>query len=269
MQIDWIASKTSDNFFYLLHHDGAAALVDPVDHASAIDAVRARGLSLTYVLNTHWHPDHVSGDDAVLAAFPDAELLVPAAEADLIANLVERAPDRLLSGGDTIALGGAALDVVSTPGHTVGHVSFAFDHHLVSGDTLFAAGAGNVRFGGDPGVLFATFRDVLAPMPDATTLYPGHDYLARNLEFALSLEPGRAPVEAALEAARAKPDRALTPPTLGQERAVNPFMRFDDPDLLAALEAAHPDLVASTRAEHTDDPHEVCFRVLRALRDSW
>ncbi len=268
MQIDWIASKTSDNFFYLIHHEGLAALVDPVDHATAIEAVQARGLSLAYVLNTHWHPDHVSGDDAVLAAFPNAEFLVPGAEADLIANLVQRAPDRLLSGGDTIPLGDATLGVVDTPGHTAGHVSFAFDRHLVSGDTLFAAGAGNVRFGGDPGVLFATFRDVLSALPDATTLYPGHDYLARNLEFALSLEPDRAPVQAALEAARAKPERTLTPPTIGHERSVNPFMRFADPDLLAALEARHPDLVASTHAEH-DDPHEVCFRVLRALRDSW
>ncbi len=268
MQIEWLASQTSDNFFYLAHHGGVAALIDPVDHALAIDAVRQRGLELAMVLNTHWHPDHVSGDDAVLAAFPDALLLVPAAEADVIANLVERAPDRLLSGGDTVSLGDASLSVIETPGHTIGHLAFAHEHHLLSGDTLFAAGAGHVRYGGDLGALFHTFRDVLSPMPDATILYPGHDYSARNLEFTLSIQPDHAPTLDALVVARARPDRTLFPPTMGQERLTNPFMRAEDPHLLAALEQREPALLASLRADH-HDPHEVCFRALRALRDSW
>jgi len=264
-----LASTVSDNFFTLFHTGTRAMVVDPVDADLAIEAVRSRDLHLDAVLVTHWHPDHVAGNAAVLTAFPDAELIGPAAEAELIEEFGKVALTRQVAPGDTVDLGAHTFSVLDTPGHTVGHVSFETAHHLVSGDVIFAAGAGNVRTG-DPGILFATFRDVIRPMPDDTIYYAGHDYAARNLEFALSILSDDAELTAALDAARQVPERTFEPRTIGSERTTNLFLRFDDERVLAALESKHPELLAEQRALSAEgDDHEAVFRTLRSLRNVW
>ena len=201
MRVEILASTTSDNFFYLLEHDGHTALVDPIDAGQAVEALRRLDLELDLILNTHWHPDHVGGNQDVREAFPGARLVGPADEAELIEEHGGVALDEGVRGGDRVELGGAALEVLSTPGHTAGHVSFRVEGHLLSGDTIFSAGAGNCRFGGDPGTLYQTFRGALRELDGQLTIYPGHDYAERNLEFGLSIleqrrgadPPARAP----------------------------------------------------------------------------
>lgn len=273
VKVHVLASQVSDNFFYMVEHKGLAALVDPIDAALAIDAVRERELELVAILNTHWHPDHISGDVAVRAAFPEARVVAGAGDADQIEALIGDqgiSVEERLRGGDTWRLGSATLDVIDAPGHTMGHVIFAAGDHLLSGDVLFRAGSGHCKFGGEPGALFRTYRDVLRRLDPARIPCPGHDYAVKNLDFALSIEPDRADLRDAREAAQAAAPRTLDLKPLSWERALNPFMRYDDSALRERLVAQHGELFEAQRAlSEGGDEDEATWRTLRRLRDQW
>ncbi len=273
VEIEILKSNVGDNFFYLIADGGEAALVDPVDGEQAVEVVRRRGETLKYVLNTHFHPDHVAGNPTVLAAFEEAQVVCGTGDTDLVdAQFVpkgNRGVDRRVTGGGQLALGEIALEVVETPGHTAGHISYRVGEELFSGDTIFTAGAGNCRFGGDPAVLFRTFRDVLRELPEETRFYPGHDYAVRNAEFILSIEPEQKLAVTVLEEAKkAAATGELFQSTLGRERRYNPFLRYDDPKLLARLREAHGDRLKEAQGV-SDDDDEAVFRCLRALRNEW
>lgn len=265
MNVEILQSTVSDNFFYVIADDaGRAAVVDPVDAATAVAFVKQRGLDLQWVVNTHFHHDHVAGDDAVLDAFPDARLI---AGPDASQIDVEHPFDRVLAGGDTFSIGEAEARVLDTPGHTPGHVSVLVGTHLFSGDTIFVGGAGNCRFGGDPGVLFRTFRDVLSGLGDEIRFYPGHDYSRRNIEFALSIEPEHGGAREMLERSE-RSESGIFLTTLGEERTYNPFFRFGDTELREALEIRHPRTLAAQR-EQSESDEEAVFRTVRELRNHW
>ncbi len=259
MQIHPIRSSVSDNWFYLLATDDGrdGLLIDPVDAPAALSAARGAGVEVTKVINTHWHPDHVAGNEAVLQA-TSAQLFVPAGESSLIAgNGVG------LEEGGELQVGDHVLRVLLTPGHTQAHISLLSGDHLFSGDVVFAAGAGNCRFG-DPLTLCRTFRQIIAALPDSTVFYPGHDYAVRNLEFALHLQPGHAPALEELD--RSRGDSQLRLRTLGQERQYNPFLRMDEPDLQDRLRSHHAE-AWDAAAGRTDA--ERAFVATRALRNHW
>lgn len=263
MNITPLKSTVSDNWFYLLDDGGQAILVDPIDSALAISEVEGRGLALRAVVNTHWHPDHVAGDDAVMRRFPQAELWVAGGDAERIEGLVESSISRRLKGGEEVNLGDSKWRVVETPGHTFGHVSLEADRALVCGDTVFGAGVGHCRTG-DVRLLFATIRDVVMPLPDETVVYFGHDYRVRNLEFALTVSDD--PVtRAALEHARGT---AFAPPTVGAEKTYNPFFRVFDPDYVEIVRTHTPE-VWTRWSQVAESPAETAFCVLRELRNSW
>ena len=124
------------------------------------------------------------------------------------------------------------------------------------------AGAGNCYNGGDPEALYDTFVTQLARLPDATRVYPGHEYLARNLEFTLDREPANRDAAAVLEQARDHdPARALVT-TLAQEKRINTFFRLQSPQVIARLRARFPDLPEQPDAR-------TVFVRLRELRNRW
>lgn len=265
MNVTALKSTISDNYFYLVSdRSGHAALIDPVDAPPAIAAVREAEVELDFVVNTHFHHDHTAGDDAVLDAFPHANLLA-GPDADRIE--VEHPIAKVLTDGDEFHIGAFAARVLEMPGHTSGHIGVLVEEHLFSGDTIFVGGVGNCLLGGDPGVLFATFRDVIAPLSDDVTFYPGHDYARRNIEFALSLEPQHGGARQMLERVERHDDRLFLT-SLGEERSYNPFMRWNDPSLLDALTTRHGEALAQQRALSASDG-EAVFRTLRELRNHW
>ena len=250
------------NFNYLIAcpQTGEALAIDPLDHEKCLARARARGWTITQVLNTHEHGDHTGGNAAVIRA-TGAKLLAHH-------NARARIPgmDRGLSAGDVVKVGRTVeLEVLDTPGHTMSHVcllAHADAPALLCGDTLFNAGAGNCHNGGHPRELYRTFSAQLAKLPDATRVFPGHDYIENNLRFTLSREPDNARAARLLEAVRGQNPDAPLVSTLALEKEINTFFRLRSPSVIARLREAFPDL--------PDEPdEETVFLRLRELRNKW
>lgn len=256
------AANSLRNFHYLIAcaETGEALIVDPLNSAQCLDAARAHGFSITQVLNTHEHRDHTDGNAGVVAA-TRARVLAHAGAAGVIGGV-----DRGLRRGDLIRVGRTVeLEVLDTPGHTRSHVcllAHGDSPALFCGDALFNAGAGNCHNGGDPGLLYETFVNQLARLPDATRVYPGHEYMARNLAFTLDREPGNSEAARALAAAKAQDPAAVRVTTLGEEKRVNTFFRLRNPEVIAGLRERFPEIGEEPDAR-------TVFVKLRELRNRW
>ncbi len=250
------------NFNYLIvcPETGEALAVDPLDHEKCLAEAKEQGWDITQILNTHEHGDHTGGNQAMIAA-TGARLLAHANARDRIPGI-----DRGLSAGELIKVGKTVeLEALDTPGHTMSHVcllSHGAQPALISGDTLFNAGAGNCHGGGHPEQLYHTFAEQLAKLPDETLIYPGHDYIANYLRFTLDREPDNGRAEALLrEIETQDPNRALVS-TLGLEKEVNTFFRLHSPRVIKGLREAFPDLPDDATAK-------TLFVKLRELRNAW
>ena len=257
----WAANELR-NFEYLIacSQTGEALLVDPLNARQCLDAARAHGFTITQILNTHEHLDHTAGNAEVVSA-TGARVLAHANAASVIGGV-----DRGLARGDVIKVGKTVeLEALDTPGHTRAHVCLLAHGDapaLFCGDTLFNAGAGNCHNGGDPGLLYETFVNQLAKLPDATRVYPGHEYMARNLGFTLDREPGNADAAKALASARAYDPGATPVTTMAEEKRVNAFLRLSNPEVIARLREKFPEIGDAPAAR-------TVFVKLRELRNKW
>jgi hydroxyacylglutathione hydrolase len=234
--------------------------VDPLDARMCLDAARARGFEIRQVLNTHEHRDHTDGNAGVVAA-TGARVMAHAGGAARIGGV-----DRGLQRGDVIRVGRTVeLEVLDTPGHTLAHVCLMAHGDtptLFCGDTLFNAGAGNCHNGGDAGLLYETFVNQLARLPDATQVYPGHEYMVRNLAFTLDREPGNAEAAMLLQQVKAEDPATMRTTTLGEERRVNAFFRLQNPEVVRRLQDRFPEIGERPQAR-------TVFVKLRQLRNGW
>jgi hydroxyacylglutathione hydrolase len=184
------ADNQGRNFHYLIacRDTGEALAVDPLNAEACLRRAQQLGWSIRQIFNTHEHADHTGGNAAMVKA-TGAPVLAHAAAAQRIGGVT-----RSLNGGDLVRIGRSVeLRCLDTPGHTRAHLCLYGEPAgeapaLFSGDTLFNAGAGNCIHGGDPLMLYDTFAGCLARLPDATRVFPGHEYLLRNLDF--TLHPG-------------------------------------------------------------------------------
>src|SRR5258708_3235549 len=257
----WTANNYR-NFNYLIvcQQTGEALAVDPLDHEKCLAAAKAKGWTITQILNTHEHRDHTGGNDAVVAA-TRAKVLAHANAKDKIAGM-----DRGLKAGDVIKIGKTVeLECLDTPGHTMAHICLRAhgDHPaLFCADTLFNAGAGNSHNGGHPNELYGTFATQLSKLPENTLIYPGHDYIVNNLGFTLDREPDNAKAKALLPTVQKQDPVKPLVTTLAMEREINTFFRLTSPSVIKRLREAFPDL------PDQPDPKTV-FIKLRELRNKW
>lgn len=224
----------SDNYHWLAKVGDEVAVVDPGDGEACLKAARELGWTITHVLNTHWHPDHVGGNLTVKQATA-AQIVGPSGEADKIPGI-----DRRVGEGDCISLGGAEAKVWHIPGHTLGHIAFVFgdDRLAFVGDTMFAMGCGKL-FEGTPEQMHTSLRRI-ADLPEATKLYCAHEYTLSNGRFAAHAFPDDASIAkrlSATEEARAENKRTV-PTSVAEEVATNPFLRAADADEFAKLREA-------------------------------
>lgn len=226
----------SDNYVWLVHEpvSGETMAVDPAVAEPVLAEADARGWRITQVWNTHWHPDHTGGNAAIREA-TGCTITGPAAEAERIPTL-----DRLVRGGDAVALGNVTAHVIDVPAHTAGHIAYHFPTEAAAfvGDTLFAMGCGRL-FEGDAAQMYANMRKLEA-LGDATAIYCAHEYTQSNGRFALMVEPDNAALVermARVDALRAAGEPTV-PTTIALERATNPFMRAASVAELAERRAA-------------------------------
>lgn len=226
----------SDNYVYLVHdsRSGETAVVDPAVAEPVLAAASARGWTITQILNTHWHPDHVGGNLGIVAA-TGAKVTGPRGEAARIPGL-----DRAVGDGDTVAIGTATARVIDVPAHTAGHIAYAFeeDGALFPGDTLFALGCGRL-FEGDAAQMFDALGRLMALDP-ATLVYCAHEYTQSNARFAITVEPENLALQARIAEIDAARSQGLptVPFTLALETATNPFVRAKTVAELAARRTA-------------------------------
>ena len=226
----------SDNYVWLVHDasSGETLVIDPAVAEPVLAAAEARGLKITQIWNTHWHPDHVGGNAEIKAA-TGCIITGPAAEAERISTLNVQ-----VRGGDVVQLGDVRAMVLDVPAHTAGHIAYHFATEQVAfvGDTLFAMGCGRL-FEGTAAQMFDNMR-TLEALGDATTIYCAHEYTLSNARFAVTVEPGNAALQQRVSDVAAARERgeATVPTTIALERATNPFMRASSVEELAARRAA-------------------------------
>jgi hydroxyacylglutathione hydrolase len=193
---------------FLVRRKGAdrAVVVDPGDEADRLlPAVEALGVTLEAILLTHTHFDHV-GAVAPVARATGAPVYCPEIEVPVLADIMAFVPwpgfgpfesydaDETVRGGERLELAGMEIEVLFTPGHSPGHVTYAIEAEraLFSGDVLFQGSIGRTDLpGGDHATLMASIATLLERFDDDTVVYPGH--------------------------------MGLT--SLGRERATNPFLQ--------------------------------------------
>jgi len=192
MTIEQIPAAGDRNFAYLLAvpEDGAAAIIDPGAASEKLGArLRALGLALRFVICTHHHHDHTAGWRELVGEF--GARLAAFENSPLQANLA-------LTDGAELRLGGEALRIIHTPGHTEDSICIHVAGAVFTGDTLFVGKGGGTDYGDGARRQYDSLHLKLTQLPDDTVVYPGHDVGFRPFS------------------------------TIGEEKAQNPFLLQPD-----------------------------------------
>ena len=223
----------SDNFGYLIHDPAtkATASIDAPEAGPIVKALQREGWTLTDILVTHHHADHVGGI-AELKTKYQCRVVAPLDNGAAVPLVDERVKE-----GAIVKVGNLMAHVLETPGHTLDHISYVFgdEHALFCADTLFSIGCGRVFEGTYPMMWESLLK--LRALPNDMRIYCGHEYTASNVKFALGIEPNNPALKTrAEEVAKLRAANKPTVPTLiRDEKEANVFLRADVPSVAAAV----------------------------------
>ncbi len=254
-------AQLADNYAYLVIDEAArvCGVVDVAEAGPVISAAAREGVTIVAILSTHHHFDHVGGNDDLLAKLPGGSVEVYGFAEDR-----ERIPGitRGLADGEELTVGALTARAIFIPAHTRGHLAYHFPAERVvfTGDTLFAGGCGRL-FEGDARQMMSSLTR-LAGLPDDTRVYCGHEYTAKNLEFAAMLEPSNAALARRREevADLLRAGKPTVPTTIAIEKQTNPFLRWSSPELAASVRA---------RETGAGSDAESIFAATRRLKDNF
>lgn len=244
----------NDNYIWSIEdlNNNNCILVDPGDATPVIEYLRRTGKTLSAVLLTHHHNDHIGGVSALQAKHPQLPIFgakdprIPATHA--------------VKEGDTFTRGELNFSVLEIPGHTSSHIGFYTRDWLFCGDTLFSAGCGRL-FEGTPQQMRQSL-DKLCQLPDNTQIFCTHEYTQANVNFALAVEPDNRVLQqyASWVNAQRSADKPTLPSQLGKEKAINPFLRSHVPEVIAT---------AKTRSQMSHLSQDDVFAEIRRWKDSF
>lgn len=244
----------SDNYMYLIICNATkeAAIVDPVNPETVLEAVKSENVVLKSVLTTHHHWDHAGGNEKLVELHKSGPLVVYGGD-ERIGALTKK-----VSQDDTFKIGNLDVKCYFTPCHTTGecelnerkkcksfntqqflsfiqgHICYfvqtaeGSDKSVFTGDTLFLGGCGRF-FEGTAEQMYSALIDKLSSLPDETRVFCGHEYALQNLRFGLHVEPDNVDVASKIEWAKHQREQNLptVPSTIGEEKLLNPFMRVN------------------------------------------
>lgn len=243
-----------DNFGVLVHNpdDGTTIAVDVPEAGPVLAALSEKGWTLSDILVTHHHWDHVQGV-AEVKEKTAARVRAPALSADQIGNVDVKVED-----GRAFQVGAIEVLPIATPGHTLDQISYYLPQAQVAftGDTLFALGCGRI-FEGDPAMMWQSLERLIRELPEDTEIYCGHEYTLANARFAVTVDPDNPALKKRLDEVTDLRDdnRPTLPTTMTVELATNPFLRPQDPEIQKALNmvGAAPDAVFAEIRQRKDN----------------
>ncbi len=241
-----------DNYIWTLRDGPHVVVVDPGDADPVLEYLAVEGLTLSGILLTHHHPDHVGGVEELLGIARVPVYGPRDARMGMVTHPVQE--------GGLVTLPGLSLSlrVLEVPGHTSSHVAYAGDDLLFCGDTLFACGCGRL-FEGSPAQMLSSL-DKLARLPQNTRVYCAHEYTLSNVAFALAVEPDNPDLAIRASDVRARRQQGLptVPSLLSLELVTNPFLRCHEPDVIRS---------ANTRSAQPLPDRTAVFATLREWKN--
>ncbi len=253
MKVDLVPAFSDNYLFVCSKGDKTCFVVDPGDATPVLDFLAKTGLSLSAILVTHHHADHIGGVKELAASTDCKRIVGPSYDHDRITSLTE-----LVQNGDQIEVCGMSAQVFFIPGHTRGHICYFFPEEktLFCGDTLFSAGCGRM-FEGSKEQMWRSLS-ILRELPDDTRVYCAHEYTLANIRFALSVDPENQDLisyEDLCKKQRAAGNPTI-PTTMGLEKKINPFLKADQ------------NLLKGNLGLMSKSPEEV-FGALRKMKDEF
>lgn len=221
-----------DNYAWTLVNPATrdTIIIDPGDAKPILTFLNEQQLVLSGILITHHHFDHTNGIEELKKHY---DVPVFASSIEHVKNATVSLQDH-----DRVKLDNFPIefDVITIPGHTLGHIAYYAKGMLFCGDTLFAAGCGRV-FEGTMEQMYNTLQKIAA-LPDDTHIYCGHEYTLKNLHFAEKVEPHNSDIQERIKHVKFLRERNLPslPSPLAKEKKTNPFLRCDSRELIQQVE---------------------------------
>lgn len=241
-----------DNYIWTLNdRNGLCIIVDPGEATPVINMLLQNNWQPIAILLTHHHDDHVGGVKKLLETWPQLVVYGPQ-------EVQGTGRINMVSGGDNFTLLSRKFRVFSSPGHTLGHISYFSPPYLFCGDTMFSGGCGRL-FEGTAEQMFETFQKI-NQLPKDTLICCAHEYTLSNLKFALTILPQDSELRQYYQKIKElRTENHMTLPTkLAFERKINLFLRTHETELQHILGFKYPPI-----------PKWQVFARLRHLKDHY